>query len=163
MLDVGDKAPAFTLASDDGEISLSDYEGKRVVLYFYPRDNTPGCTNEACDFRDNLAQLTELGAVVLGVSADSVKSHQNFRDKYDLNFRLLSDPEHGMMEAYGVWQLKKNYGREYMGIVRTTFVIDEAGVVRNKWANVRVHQKKKGEIVRRHVDDVREALAALDA
>lgn len=163
ILNVGDKAPAFTLATDsEGDVSLSDYVGKNVVLYFYPKDDTPGCTNEACDFRDNLEQLEALGAVVLGVSADSVKRHSNFRAKYELNFPLLSDPDKGMLEEYGAWQLKKNYGREYMGISRTTYLIDGEGVVRNVWEKVRVWKKNKAkEIVHRHVDDVREALKAL--
>ncbi|MFT6395971.1 MAG: peroxiredoxin Q/BCP [Bradymonadia bacterium] len=163
ILSVGDKAPAFTLATDsDGDVSLSDYAGKNVVLYFYPKDDTPGCTNEACDFRDRLEQLEGLGAVVLGVSADSVKRHANFRAKYELNFPLLSDPEKAMLEEYGAWQLKKNYGREYMGISRTTYLIDGEGVVRNVWEKVRVWKKNKAkEVVHRHVDDVREALEAL--
>lgn len=162
LLEEGTPAPAFTLPSDSGEdVSLSDFAGKNVVLYFYPRDNTPGCTNQACDFRDNMAQLTALGAVVLGVSGDSIKSHVKFRDKFELPFKLLSDASHDMMTDYGVWQLKKNYGREYMGIVRTTYIIDGGGVVRKVFPKVRVHKKKKGEIVRRHVEDVQEALEAL--
>ena len=162
MLEEGTKAPDFSLPADDGStVSLGDFAGKTIVLYFYPKDDTPGCTNEACDFRDNLAQLTAMGAVVLGVSADSIKRHEKFRDKYDLNFRLLSDESHEMMEAYDVWKLKKNYGREYMGIVRTTYVIDGEGVIRSAWANVKVRKKKNGEIVHRHVDDVREAVSAL--
>ncbi len=163
ILNVGDKAPAFTLATDaHGEVSLGDYAGKNVVLYFYPKDDTPGCTNEACDFRDRLEQLESLGAVVLGVSADSVKRHANFRKKYELNFPLLSDPDKVMLEEYGAWQLKKNYGREYMGISRTTYLIDGEGIVRNVWEKVRVWKKNKAkEVVHRHVDDVREALEAL--
>ena len=163
ILKPGDQAPSFTLDTDAGtSTSLADFRGKNIVLYFYPKDDTPGCTNEACDFRDNLEQLESLGAVVLGVSADSVKRHANFRDKYDLNFTLLSDPNKGMLEDYGAWQLKKNYGREYMGISRTTYLIDGDGVVRNVWENVRVRRQNKAkEIVHRHVDDVRAALEAL--
>lgn len=163
ILQPGDAAPAFSLKTDaDTTVTLSDFAGKNVVLYFYPKDDTPGCTNEACDFRDNLEQLQALGAVVLGVSADSVKRHANFRDKYSLNFTLLSDPDKGMLEDYGAWQLKKNYGREYMGISRTTYLIDSEGIVRNVWEKVRVRKKNKAkEIVHRHVDDVRAALEAL--
>ena len=161
---VGDKAPPFTLSSDaDGEISLSDFAGRSVVLYFYPKDDTTGCTAQACQFRDELDAFAGLGAVVLGVSGDSVKRHASFRTKYQLTFPLLSDPEHSMMEAYGVWQKKKLYGREFMGIVRTTFIIDGRGVVRHVWNRVQVQKKdKSGEIVRRHVDEVRAALEALD-
>ncbi len=160
----GQPAPDFTLSSDDeaGEVTLSALRGGPVVLYFHPKDNTPGCTTEACDFRDRLEQLESLGAVVLGVSADSVKRHANFRKKYELNFPLLSDPDKVMLEEYGAWQLMKNYGREYMGISRTTYLIDGEGIVRNVWEKVRVWKKNKAkEVVHRHVDDVREALEAL--
>ena len=162
MVTEGDRAPQFTLPADDGtEVSLSDFAGARVVLYFYPKDDTPGCTKEACDFRDHLEELSSMGAVVLGVSADSISRHQKFSTKYDLNFRLLSDTDHEVMNAYGVWQLKKLYGRESMGIVRSSFLIDESGVIRRAWRKVRVHRKKGDEIVHRHVDDVREALTQL--
>jgi peroxiredoxin Q/BCP len=129
---------------------LKDFAGKKVVLYFYPKDNTPGCTQEACDFRDNMARVQAAGAVVLGVSGDSIASHERFRDKYELPFPLLSDESHEMMEKYGVWQEKKNYGRTYMGVVRSTVLIDENGVIRRIWPKVTV----KG-----HVDAVLSALA----
>ena len=128
-LEVGKPAPDVSLVSDKGEtISLSDFKGKQaVVLYFYPKDDTPGCTKEACEFRDRSNDLHKSDAVVLGVSPDSVESHKKFREKYGLDFRLLSDPDHKVAEAYGVWQLKSMYGRKYWGIARTTFVIDEMG------------------------------------
>lgn len=159
-LSAGDKAPDFSLPSDDGAtVSLADLRGKHVVLYFYPRDNTPGCTKEACDFRDALEQLEADGAVVLGVSGDSLKSHGKFREKYDLNFPLLSDESTEMMEAYGVWREKKMYGRSSMGIVRSTFLIGPDGTILEVWDGVRVHVKKKDGTVNRHVDRVREALS----
>jgi len=133
------KAPEFTLPNAKGEsISLSDYRGKRVVLYFYPKDATPGCTTEACDFRDAHADFAARNTVILGVSADSAKRHQNFIAKYELPFELLSDSDHAVCEAYGVWQLKKNYGKEYHGIVRSTFLIDENGELIHEWRNVKV-------------------------
>ena len=128
MLEVGMKAPAFTLPDKDGNpVSLSDFAGKRVVLYFYPRDNTPGCTRQACAFAAAYEAFKALDAVVLGVSKDSIASHQKFAQKHDLPFILLSDPELAAIQAYGVWQEKKNYGRVSMGVVRSTFVIDGAG------------------------------------
>lgn len=124
----GDLAPDFALPSQSGEtVRLSDYRGKRVVLYFYPKDDTPGCTAQACTFRDNYVEIEEKNAVVLGISADDEASHQKFRTKYNLPFLLLSDTEHGVLEAYGVWQEKSNFGKTYMGIVRSLFVIDEEG------------------------------------
>lgn len=130
MLEVGMKAPEFTLQDQDGrEVSLADYRGKKVVLYFYPKDNTPGCTRQACAFAGSLSEIKAQGAVVLGVSKDSVASHRKFADKYGLPFTLLSDPQLEAIQAYGVWQEKKLYGKVSMGVVRTTFVIDEAGVV----------------------------------
>ena len=151
MIEVGKKAPAFSLPSSEGrKVALKEFAGKKVVLYFYPKDNTPGCTQEACDFRDNMARVQAAGAVVLGVSGDSVASHERFRDKFELPFPLLSDETHEMMEKYGVWQEKKNYGRSYMGVVRTTVLIDGAGVVQRIWPKVSV----KG-----HVDAVLAALA----
>jgi peroxiredoxin Q/BCP len=130
MLTEGTIAPDFQLQADDGrEIRLSDYRGKKVVLYFYPKDNTPGCTTEACSFRDGHSELVAAGAVVLGVSPDSVKSHVNFKTKFDLPFALLSDPDHQVAELYGAWGEKKMYGRTYMGIMRSTFIIDEEGVI----------------------------------
>ena len=130
MLQEGTMAPDFTLPADGGgEVSLSDYRGKKVVLYFYPKDNTSGCTTEACGFRDDYSQLLAAGAAVLGVSPDSVKSHDNFKLKYSLPFALLSDPDHKVAELYGAWGEKKMYGRTYMGVLRSTFVIDEEGRV----------------------------------
>ena len=128
MLEVGMKAPAFTLPDKDGNpVSLSDFAGKRVVLYFYPRDNTPGCTRQACAFAAAYEAFKALDAVVIGVSKDSIASHQKFAQKHDLPFILLSDPELAAIQAYGVWQEKKNYGRVSMGVVSSTFVIDGAG------------------------------------
>lgn len=127
-LQVGDKAPDFTLQSDTGEkVKLSSFKGKKVVLYFYPEDDTPGCTTQACDFRDNFAAFQNAGAVVLGVSPDSVESHVKFKSKYNLNFPLLADPGHVVADKYGVWGEKNNYGRKYMGLIRSHFVIDETG------------------------------------
>ena len=128
MLEVGMKAPAFTLPDKDGNlVSLSDFAGKRVVLYFYPRDNTPGCTRQACAFAAAYEAFKALDAVVIGVSKDSAASHQKFAQKHELPFVLLSDPELAAIQAYGVWQEKKNYGKVSMGVVRSTFVIDGAG------------------------------------
>lgn len=138
MLKIGDKAPNFTLQSDTGgEVSLSQFTGKKdVVLYFYPRDNTSGCTKEACSFRDNLQQFDAKDSVILGVSPDSIKSHQNFIQKYGLNFTLLSDPDHKVAEAYGAWGEKSMYGRKYMGILRTTFIIGKDGKIKNVFEKV---------------------------
>ena len=128
MLEVGMKAPDFTLNDKDGNpVSLSDFAGRKVVLYFYPRDNTPGCTRQACAFAGAYTGFRDLDAVVIGVSKDSVASHLKFAQKYDLPFVLLSDPELQAIQAYGVWQEKKNYGKVSMGVVRSTFVIDENG------------------------------------
>lgn len=130
MLEVGMKAPEFTLQDQDGrEVSLADYRGKKVVLYFYPKDSTPGCTRQACAFAGSLSEIKAQGAVVLGVSKDSVASHRKFADKYGLPFTLLSDPQLEAIQAYGVWQEKKLYGKVSMGVVRTTFLIDEEGTV----------------------------------
>ncbi|NQV12620.1 thioredoxin-dependent thiol peroxidase [Candidatus Uhrbacteria bacterium] len=138
MIKLGLKAPAFTLPDKDGvEHSLSQYAGKWVVLFFYPRDNTPGCTIESCKFRDMQSKFEKLGAVILGVSKDSEKSHEKFADKYDLNFTLLSDPDTKMMEAYGVWQKKKMMGKEYMGIVRSSYLIDPSGKVAKVYDKVK--------------------------
>ena len=139
MLKVGNKAPDFTLPSnEDAEVSLKDYRGKKVVLYFYPKDDTSGCTKEACSFRDNLARVKRKGAVIFGVSADSVTSHQKFIDKYDLTFPLLSDESKEMIKAYGVWKEKSFMGRKYMGIERTTFIIDEQGKIAHIFPKVSV-------------------------
>jgi peroxiredoxin Q/BCP len=138
-VEVGRKAPDFTLQSDDGgKVKLSKLRGNPVVLYFYPRDDTPGCTREACSFRDAKAKLAKLGAVVLGVSTDSVESHTKFRDKYQLNFPLLADPEHKVAEKFGAWREKTRFGKKSMGIQRSTFLIDAEGVVRKVWKSVRV-------------------------
>lgn len=140
MLKSGDKAPDFTLLSDKGEeVSLSDFAGKsEVILYFYPKDNTSGCTKEACSFRDNIQLIETKGAVVLGVSPDSVKSHQNFKNKQNLNFTLLSDPEHAVAEAYGAWGEKSMYGKKYMGILRSTFIIGKDGIIKHVFEKVKV-------------------------
>jgi len=150
MVLVGEKAPEFTLPADDGRpVSLNGFRGKKVVLYFYPKDDTPGCTKEACSFRDNLARVTTKGAVVLGVSRDDAKSHVKFKDKYDLNFPLLSDVDGKVTTAYGVWKKKNLYGREYFGIERTTFLIDEGGKIARIWPKVKVEG---------HTDEVLAAL-----
>ena len=131
-LKVGDKAPEFELRNQHGDIvKLSDFKGQKVVLYFYPKDNTPTCTEQACNIRDNYTQYTSKGIKVFGVSPDSAKKHQNFIRKYDLPFDLLVDDEHKLNEAYGVWQEKQMFGKKYMGTVRTTFVIDENGIIEN--------------------------------
>jgi len=139
MLKPGDKAPDFTIMSETGEeVSLSDFVGKSdVVLYFYPKDNTSGCTKEACSFRDNIREIETKGAVVLGISPDSVKSHQNFIQKHDLNFTLLSDPDHKVAQAYGVWVEKSMYGRKYWGILRTTFIIGRDGIIKHVFERVK--------------------------
>ena len=130
MLEVGMKAPNFTLPDKDGKpVSLSDFAGKRVVLYFYPKDNTPGCTRQACAFAGAYEAFRDLDAVVIGVSKDSAASHQRFAEKYGLPFVLLSDPERTAIQAYGVWQEKKLYGKVSMGVVRATYVIDRDGVI----------------------------------
>ena len=130
MLEIGTKAPDFTLPDQNGNMhSLSEYRGKKVILYFYPKDNTAGCTKQACGFAEQYPQFTEKGAVVLGVSKDSVASHKKFEEKYGLPFTILSDPELVAIQAYDVWQEKKNYGKTYMGVVRTTYLIDENGKI----------------------------------
>ena len=130
MLEVGMKAPEFTLQDQDGrEVSLADYRGKKVVLYFYPKDSTPGCTRQACAFAGSLSEIKAQGAVVLGVSKDSVASHRKFADKYGLPFTLLSDPQLEAIQSYGVWQEKKLYGKVSMGVVRSTYLISEDGTI----------------------------------
>ena len=130
MLEVGTKAPAFELPDQNGVMhTLEEYRGKKVILYFYPKDNTPGCTKQACGFAERYPQFQEKGAVVLGVSKDSVKSHKNFETKYELPFTILSDSERKAIEAYDVWKEKKNYGKVSMGVVRTTYLIDEEGII----------------------------------
>ncbi len=153
MLEVGTKAPEFCLPNqDENEVCLRDLKGKWIVLYFYPKDNTPGCTTEACDFTASLPDFEGLDAVVLGVSPDSPKKHRNFIEKKELGITLLSDEDKKVLELYGVWQLKKMCGREYMGVVRTTYLIDPDGNIAEVWKNVRV----KG-----HVEKVKERLAEL--
>lgn len=139
MLHVGDAAPEFALPNGAGEtVRLSDLRGKKVVLYFYPKDMTPGCTQEACDFRDRYAALQEAGAVVLGVSPDSARSHAKFAEKHTLPFPLLADEDHSIATAYGVWKEKSMYGRAFMGIERSTFLIDENGTIARIWPKVKV-------------------------
>ncbi|MFB1083308.1 thioredoxin-dependent thiol peroxidase [Jeotgalibacillus sp. JSM ZJ347] len=150
----GQKAPDFKLKTQDGsEISLSDYKGKKqVVLYFYPKDMTPGCTTQACDFRDHHESFEELDAVILGISPDPEEKHKKFVDKHDLPFTLLVDEDHKVAEDYGVWQLKKTFGKEYMGIVRSTFAIDKDGTILNEWRGVRVkgHVEETLQYLRGH-------------
>lgn len=130
MLEVGTKAPAFSLPDQNGQMhSLEEYRGKKVILYFYPRDNTPGCTKQACGYSQLYPQFQEKGAVVIGISKDTVASHKRFEEKQGLTFTILSDPELKVIQAYGVWKEKKNYGKVSMGVVRTTYLIDEDGVI----------------------------------
>ena len=150
MLDVGSKAPDFKAETDKDEtVSLKDFRGKQVVLYFYPKDDTTGCTKEACDFRDNFARMKKAGAVVLGVSPDTVSKHVKFKDKYDLPFTLISDPDKTVCGLYDVWKEKSMYGRKYMGVERSTFVIDENGKIIALWRKVKVPG---------HVEEILEAL-----
>jgi peroxiredoxin Q/BCP len=155
LVDQGKKAPAFSLKDQNGDThKLSDYSGQPLVLYFYPKDDTPGCTQESCDFRDNLATLKRRKAAVLGVSILDEKSKAKFAAKYDLTFPLLADTDHSVSEKYGVWQTKSRYGRSYLGIVRTTYLIDSAGRVARRWDKVKVEG---------HVGEVMDAIAALQA
>ena len=152
-LDVGDKAPNFKLQRDDGDtVSLADFKGRKLVLYFYPRADTPGCTKEAIDFSKLRATFTKAGADVVGVSADPVKAQDAFKKKHKLSIALLSDETHAMLEAYGVWGKKSMYGKTFMGLARTTFLIDGAGTVVRRWDNVKVDG---------HADAVLEAVEAL--
>ncbi len=138
MLEVGTKAPDFTLPDQNGDMhSLSEYKGQKVILYFYPKDSTPGCTKQACSFGELMPQFKEKGAVILGVSKDSVASHKRFEEKYGLPFTLLSDTERVVIEAYDVWKEKKNYGKVSMGVVRTTYLIDEEGIITKALGNVK--------------------------
>ncbi len=153
MASVGENAPGFALMDqDDNEVTLDSFKGNWVVLYFYPRDNTPGCTTEACDFTARKSEFSGLDAVVVGVSPDSTKSHRGFVQKQSLDLLLLSDPEHEALEAFGAWKLKKNYGREYMGVQRSTFLISPDGKIAHAWPNV----KAKG-----HAEAVGKKLAEL--
>jgi len=141
MLEVGKSAPEFCLPNqDDVEICSRDLKGKWIVLYFYPRDNTPGCTTEACEFTEAEPEFDDLDAIILGVSADTTKKHRNFIEKKNLGITLLSDESTEMMQEFGVWQLKKNYGKEYMGIVRTTVLINPEGIIEELWEKVRVKE-----------------------
>lgn len=140
-LNTGDHAPDFELLNQDGKsVSLSQYKGKKVIVYFYPKDDTPGCTSEACNFRDHYEYWMEKGYVVLGISPDSVASHKKFQDKYNLPFPLLSDVEKETIKAYGAWGLKKLYGREYEGLIRSTFVIDEEGKITESFMKVKTKE-----------------------
>ena len=149
-LKVGDKAPDFNVSTDAGQkVKLADFKGKKIVLYFYPKDDTPGCTKEACAFRDGISEIKDRGAVVLGVSTDSVDSHKKFSSKFDLNFPLLADTDKKIVEAYGVWKEKINYGKKYMGIERTTFIINKEGKISHIFPKVKVDE---------HYDEVIDAL-----
>jgi thioredoxin-dependent peroxiredoxin len=151
---VGEKAPDFELPASNGEkVRLSDFQGKNIVLYFYPKDMTPGCTTQACDFRDSYESFTELDAVILGVSPDPINRHEKFIEKHGLPFLLLSDENHEAAEAYGVWTLKKNFGKEYMGIERSTFVIDKEGKLVKEWRKVKVkgHVEEALQFVKEHL------------
>jgi len=153
MLKIGDKAPPFTLLDKNNQkISLKDFKEKKVVLYFYPKDMTSGCTREACDFRDAFPAFNKLKSVVIGISADSAASHNKFADKYELPFTLLSDENKEVVEKYGVWKEKSMYGKKYMGIVRTTFLIDEKGIIKNIFPKVKVAG---------HVEEVMKALGEI--
>lgn len=138
-LEIGQAAPDFTLKASSGqEVSLSDYKGKNIVLYFYPKDMTPGCTTQACDFRDQHEQFADVNAVIIGISPDPIERHHKFIEKHGLPFILLADEENIAAELYGVWKLKKNFGKEYMGIERSTFIIDQSGNLVNEWRKVKV-------------------------
>ncbi|MEH7635748.1 thioredoxin-dependent thiol peroxidase [Bacillus pumilus] len=138
-IEVGQQVPEIELTADNGEkVKLSDFKGKHIVLYFYPKDMTPGCTTEACDFRDSHQSFAELDAVIIGVSPDSQDKHQKFKEKHDLPFLLLVDDEQKLSEAFGVWKLKKNFGKEYMGIERSTFLINKEGTLVKEWRKVKV-------------------------
>jgi peroxiredoxin Q/BCP len=153
-LEEGDKAPPFTLEADDGnKVKLADLKGSPVVLYFYPADDTPGCTREACAFRDRSNELKKLGAKVLGVSPDDVESHVKFKKKFQLNFPLLADPDHKVAEKFGAWREKNMYGKKSMGIVRSTFLIGPDGVIKKVWKSVKVDG---------HDEAVMEALKQMD-
>ncbi|RYL88928.1 thioredoxin-dependent thiol peroxidase [Sporolactobacillus sp. THM7-4] len=154
MLEAGTEAPDFTLKSTEGKnVSLSDYKGKNVVLYFYPKDMTPGCTTEACEFRDQNSLFENLNTSVVGISPDPVEKHQKFTEKHDLPFTLLADTDHKVAEAFGAWQLKKTFGKEFMGIVRSTFVIDKEGRIARVWPKVRArgHAEKVYQYIKENL------------
>lgn len=153
-LEEGAKAPAFTLAADDGsKVKLADLKGSVVVLYFYPADDTPGCTKEACAFRDRFAELKKLGVKIFGISPDDVNSHVKFRDKFKLNFPLLADPDHALAEKFGAWREKNMYGKKKMGIARSTFILDEKGTVIKTWKAVKVdgHDEQVIKAIKEHL------------
>jgi len=153
MIEVGEKAPEFCLSNqDEVQICLRDLKGQWIVLYFYPKDNTPGCTTEACEFTEAQDDFSELDAMIIGVSPDSPKKHRNFIEKHKLGITLLADEEKEMLQEYGVWQLKKNYGKEYMGVVRSTYIINPEGEIAVSWTKVRVKD---------HVADVQKRLTEL--
>lgn len=153
MLNIGDVAPDFSaFDQDDEKVNLNDFKGKKVVLYFYPKDDTPGCTKEACSFRDNFSELTEKGIVILGVSTDNTKSHKKFQNKYNLPFTLLADPEKELVALYDVFKEKNMYGKKILGTVRTTFLIDEEGKI------IHIFKKPKSEI---HATEVLEKFKSL--
>ena len=138
MLQEGAKAPSFKLQDSQGkQHELSDYEGQTIILYFYPKDDTPGCTKEACSFRDNYSEFKQAGVEIIGISPDTVESHHKFSEKYDLPFTLLADPDHEVCEAYEVWGTKKSFGREYEGVFRTTFIIDPDGKIKHVFEDVK--------------------------
>lgn len=151
-IELNQSAPHFELLSDSHKLSLKDLKGKKVILYFYPKDDTPGCTREACDFRDALPQLNKLNATVVGISKDDIKSHQKFKQKYALPFPLLADEDGKVCETYSVWVEKSMYGKKYMGIERSTFLLDEQGKIQGIWRKVKVDG---------HVDEVKEKLKEL--
>ena len=161
MIKAGTKAPDFCLKNqDDKEVSLKDNKGKWIVLYFYPKDNTSGCTKEACDFTESLKDYKKLNAVIMGVSPDSTESHRGFIEKQSLGITLLSDPDKETHKAYGAWGMKKNYGKEYEGVIRSTFIISPESKIAEAWSKVKVRVKRKdGET--RHVDVVKERLKEL--
>ena len=167
MLKIGNKAPEFCIPNqDEVEICLRDLKGKWIVLYFYPRDNTPGCSTQACDFTIQEPEFDDIDAVILGVSPDSPKKHRNFITKKELSITLLSDEQKDICKAYGVWQPKKMCGKEYMGVVRSTFIINPDGEISAIWDKVRVRRKKKVDGVQvefLHVDDVKEELIKLQS
>lgn len=151
---IGKKAPDFSLpSSEEGNVRLSDYEGKFVVLYFYPKDMTPGCTTQACDFRDRYQDFSDANAVIIGVSSDPINRHEKFIEKHGLPFALLSDEKQEAAEAYGVWKLKKNFGKEYMGIERSTFLIDQEGKLIKEWRKVKVkgHVEEALQYIKEHL------------
>lgn len=153
MLEENTLAPDFTLKDQDGNlVTLSSFRGKKVILYFYPKDQTPGCTKEACSFRDHKVALEGLNAVILGISKDSASSHLNFIAKQNLNFNLLSDTDHKVMEMYGAWGEKVLYGKKSMGVIRSTFIIDEDGIIIKRWA--KVNTATHGEDVKRFLESV---------